>query len=130
MSKRIAAINKPTVIRRTWYVKSKLRLCLFITFLLILIISLASSFILKGKAMEAPERYLLWTVNEGDTLWSIARDYLPQGRDIREYIYEIKEINQLQTSNIRIGQQLQIPIYSRGNTTDGLKFSFLKQNQP
>jgi hypothetical protein len=129
MEKMIHSMDKPAV-RRTWKIKSRLRLSLFITFILILIISLASSLMLKGKAMEAPDRYLSWNVIEGDTLWSIARCSLPQGRDIRDYIYEIKEINQLQTSNIRTGQQLQIPIYSKDGRTDGLEFSFHKQSQP
>ena len=36
-----------------------------------------------------------YTVVQGDTLWSIASENLKSGQDIREYIYELREINNL-----------------------------------
>lgn len=117
MENKVISMDKPTI-RRTWQVKSKLRLSLFITFILILIISLASALMLKGKAMGAPDHYITWDVTEGDTLWSIARSSLPLRRDIRDYISEIKEYNQLQTSNIIAGRQLQIPVYYGSSDSD------------
>ena len=46
-------------------------------------------------------------VSKGDTLWSIASEL---NGDIRENIYEIKKINNLKTSYIYEGQELQLPI--------------------
>ena len=124
MNNKVISMDKPKA-RRTFQVKSKLRICLFVTFVLILMISLASSFFLKGKAMEAPDHYLSWNVSHGDTLWSIAGSNLPRGRDIRDFISEIKEINHLQTSNILVGQHLRIPVYS-GSGSVLSKLSFTK----
>lgn len=52
---------------------------------------------------------ILVTVRCGDTLWSIAEDYCPEGEDIRSFIYEIKKENSLKNSALDIGQQLLIP---------------------
>jgi len=49
--------------------------------------------------------YITITVSKGDTLWSIAKDYC-DGKEVREAIEEIKEINKLEDSNIRVGQEL------------------------
>lgn len=111
METKVISMNKPGIKRTTWYVKSRFRLSLFITLSLIILLSLVSAFLMKGNAMEAPDHYLLWDVTTGDTLWTIARHSLPKERDIRDYISEIKETNQLQTANIIVGQQLQIPVY-------------------
>ena len=70
-----------------------------------------SFFLLKGNAQVMPEYYLSLSVSKGDTLWSIARDSLPKGRDIRDYIIEIREWNKLETAYIIEGQILEIPIY-------------------
>jgi hypothetical protein len=115
MKAKVISMNKPVTKRTNWHVKSAFRLSLFITLSLIILISLLSAFLMKGKAAEVPDHYLLWEVKSGDTLWSIAKKSLPKGRDIRDYIYEIKEVNQLQTANIIVGRQLQIPIYQANN---------------
>lgn len=58
--------------------------------------------------------YKTITVNSGDTLWSIAQseqlenDYY-KDLDIREIVYNIKEVNNLKTSNLNIQQNLKIP---------------------
>ena len=48
------------------------------------------------------------TVENGDTLWEIARRYYPQ-TDPRKYIAEIKSLNSLQSSRIYVGQTLRLP---------------------
>lgn len=49
------------------------------------------------------------TVRSGDTLWDIARKYNKQG-DIREYIYELKKLNNLSDSDIMTGDELKVVI--------------------
>lgn len=51
------------------------------------------------------EEYVSIYVCKGDTLWSIAKDYYNE-TDIRNRISEIKEINNLTSSNIIEGQEL------------------------
>ena len=48
------------------------------------------------------------TVRSGDSLWAIALKY-SNSSDIRKYIYEIKKVNNLETSDIYEGTQLKIP---------------------
>ncbi len=49
------------------------------------------------------------TVRYGDTLWEIAGRYNNRG-DIRNFIYDIKELNKLDSSDIIEGMELKIPV--------------------
>lgn len=51
------------------------------------------------------EEYVSVYVCKGDTLWSIAKDYYDEA-DVRNRVSEIKEINNLNNSSIREGQEL------------------------
>lgn len=48
-------------------------------------------------------------VMPGDTLWEIATEHKPQGKDIRRYIYSMKQINDLHMSSIQPGEVLILP---------------------
>ena len=53
-------------------------------------------------------------VISGDTLWSIAKSEQEtniyfKGKDIREIIGELKEINNIKDSNLKVGQEILIP---------------------
>ena len=49
-------------------------------------------------------------VNSGDTLWSIAEKYGSDSIDIRDYIYNIREINNLDSSNLYENTTILIPV--------------------
>lgn len=51
-------------------------------------------------------------VQRGDTLWSIAENYVPDNVDIREYIYEVRKLNNMASANINAGDI--ITVYERG----------------
>lgn len=51
-----------------------------------------------------------YTVQRGDTLWSICTQYCPYGVDIWEYIYQVKEENGMQSSCIYAGDEITILI--------------------
>jgi len=54
------------------------------------------------------------TVGSNDTLWKIAEDVCDEASDelnIQNIVIEIKNINNLKSSNIYSGQILEIPIY-------------------
>ncbi len=56
--------------------------------------------------------YVSVRVGEGDSLWSIACRYAPKSpMDIREYIYELKQINQLRDDTIHTGHYLMVVYY-------------------
>lgn len=48
-------------------------------------------------------------VEKGDTLWSIANEHITNERNVREYIYEIKQMNGLKDASLRVGQKLLLP---------------------
>ncbi len=56
------------------------------------------------------QRYETYHVVYGDTLWTIAQSYPEHYDDIRTFIYQIKEANQLDSTEIFPGQRLQIPL--------------------
>ena len=45
-----------------------------------------------GRA-AVDDSYIFVPVRQGDTLWSLAGEYTPEGRDIRDFISEIALIN-------------------------------------
>lgn len=48
-------------------------------------------------------------VRSGDSLWSIAREYVPAHQDIRDYIVQIRHVNRLDNSMVYEGMLLVIP---------------------
>ena len=61
-----------------------------------------------GTTVAAPA-YIGYSVESGDTLWSIAKRYVPEDRDIRNFIHDIKQMNSLKSSGLQEGQLLLIP---------------------
>lgn len=60
-------------------------------------------------ASSQPQVHAYVEVESGDTLWSIASQNADQGQDIREYVHQIKGINDLKNSNLQLGQKLLLP---------------------
>ena len=57
---------------------------------------------------EAEKETITYTVSQGETLWTIAKQYIDEKTDIREYIYNIKKLNNMNTSTIYAGQTIQL----------------------
>lgn len=71
------------------------------------------SFMLLNYAFQPSMNRVEWReetyrVQSGDSLWAISYDYCPDGVDRREWIEEIREINDLPDSNIHPGQRLTV----------------------
>ena len=76
---------------------------------LVLVLCLGGS-ALGGSAHPAAERTRPRVLVEpGTTLWSIARGSVGVEGDPRPYIEEIRELNGLKTSELRVGQTLVLP---------------------
>jgi len=58
---------------------------------------------------EPEPNYATVVVSRGDTLWTIARKVKP-GIDPRKTIYQIKQMNELESVNLKPGQTLIIPM--------------------
>lgn len=82
---------------------NKKRFIIAITILTISIITLFSN-CSANKKIETEEI----TVSTGDTLWSIASEYKKDGQDVREYIYELRKLNNLENCTIYPKQKLKI----------------------
>lgn len=52
-------------------------------------------------------------IQNGDTLWSIAKTYNKNsGMEIREYIHELKQMNQIVSDDIKAGDSLTIVYFA------------------
>lgn len=51
------------------------------------------------------------TVQENETIWDIAAKHCTDDQDIRQYIYDIRQLNHIRNSgDLQPGQILQIPV--------------------
>lgn len=74
------------------------------------------SFICASKTLShSNTNYKTIYVSSGDTLWTIAKEeknnniYF-ESKDVRNIVDEIKYANNLNESNLKIGQELSIPV--------------------
>ena len=51
----------------------------------------------------------VWTVAQGDTLWSIGAAVAEPGESIRDTVNDIKALNALESTALRVGDQLLVP---------------------
>lgn len=104
--------------RKLREIVQKREVYLIITALLIIIAILAGSSIAglaKPSISEdsAHKYYTSITIEKGDTLWSIAAEYMTSEYDgIEEYIMEVRCLNHLYSDNIYAGEYLTVPYYS------------------
>lgn len=86
-------------------IKNKKRFILSMTILVSIIISILNLvFANVEKSIKIEEH----TVVCGETLWSIATEYKKDGQDVREYIYELRKLNNLDDCSLNVGQDILI----------------------
>ena len=90
---RIRIVNRRKFIRST-------------AILIFVLIALFNVSIAKSNKEEA--EIVEYTISRGETLWSIASKYTPDSKDVRETIYEIKKLNNMEDSNIYENQVIKI----------------------
>lgn len=87
--------------------KNNITLLLFIAFAMISFYTLRS-FSHESKVNEFQVKTYL--VRSGDTLWDIAMKYKAPEEDPREYIHNLMQLNEMSSSSIYSGQNLEIKI--------------------
>lgn len=67
-----------------------------------------------GESIKYNKYFKSIEINSGDTLWSIAKENIPQNSsiDIRDYINEVSQINSLSGGEITSGMNLVVPYYA------------------
>lgn len=83
--------------------------------ILIIIFGLAIIFS-KNTYSKAEISYKECYIYNGDTLWNISEKEIEdnkyfKNKNIREVIYELKNINNLSESALKVGEKIKIPIY-------------------
>ena len=91
---------------KVYRLKNKKRFLTFIIITFAVIMLFVGSVVSAGKNVS--REYKTVTVRQGDTLWDIAGKY--RGKtDIRQYIYQIKKVNNLDDAIIYVGQKINLP---------------------
>lgn len=95
--------------RRKNVLKRKGKINILMLAICLIIISFISQKCIAEKQIEVKEI----TISEYNTLWNIASEICEDNDNlnVQKVIIEIKKINNLDSSNIYVGQQLFIPIY-------------------
>ena len=93
-------------------VLNKFRFTLFVVLSIIILTFIANLLLgLNNAEGSTVIDYETVVIESGDTLWDIASKYSPNNKDIREYIYEICELNEISASTLIAGMKIMIPIY-------------------
>lgn len=84
-------------------IANKKRFISVVTILMIILIALLNRCV--AYKIIKTEDYM---VSTGDTLWSIACEYKNPEQDVREYLYNLRELNELNDCIIYPGQVIKI----------------------
>ena len=92
----------------------KLRRQRSVAFMVVLILTIAVASVAfanysQSKTEKSVEAVV---VCPGDTVWSLAKEYKPEGANLNEFVYEISANNGIKDGNIICGQTLYIPVES------------------
>ncbi|MNI43749.1 Cell division suppressor protein YneA [compost metagenome] len=87
---------------------SLIKIAALVLFLTVTTTGMVTAFASNGHDKEHAS-YETVIVMPGDTLWEIAVNHKPNGKDTRDYIDEIKRINGMTVSSIRAGDTLLVP---------------------
>ena len=92
-------------------INNRVRFTLFVV-LVILFVTTFANFALGLNTADSAT-YVEYTevkVMSGDTLWSIADAYMDDNSDIRESVYQLCKINDINASQLQAGMTLLVPV--------------------
>lgn len=90
--------------------KSRLRFTIFVTIMIMFAVAGVNTIIgFNDVSGQEEQTYVTVTVESGDTLWSIANDYMPSDMDQRKAVYIIKKHNNNTDGNLIPGQTIKVP---------------------
>lgn len=62
----------------------------------------------SAEKKDSELNYFFYTVESDDTIWSIACEHTPENKDVRKTVYEILNLNNITTDELRAGMRLAI----------------------
>ncbi len=77
---------------------------------LVAVLVLCTQFVSLAFANMQERNIATVVVTSGDTIWSIAREYTPENKDVRKLVSKIKSENCIKDGHIYAGQELIIPL--------------------
>ena len=97
---------------RKMRIASKFRFTIFAVIVLLTVFTVFSTLAGFNTANSlSMDQYRCVEVESGDTLWSIAAEYAPDNKDVRQIVYDICETNDIQANDIASGQKILVPVY-------------------
>ena len=95
--------------KRTYRIANKYRFITFVAVMVIISSMIIGALFPVSAAVSRQISYTEVKVEAGDTLWTIAKAYGDSSKDIREIIYDICQVNNVDAASIYPGQILRIP---------------------
>ena len=82
----------------------------FFMIMMVVVMMMAHSAFSKYNDGNEETQVISVVVQPGDTMWTIAAEYMPEDADIREFMYEIAANNGIKDCNIVSGQTIYVPV--------------------
>lgn len=105
-------LERVSVMKKTLKVKSRFRFTAFVLVMLFAVTGLFNTALgLNNAAGLTKQEYIEVSINSGDTLWTIAEQYMPPDMDKRKAVHILKSVNDID-SQLQPGQTILIPEYA------------------
>ena len=95
--------------KRRYRISNKYRFITFVALMVIIGSMIIGAVFPVSAAHQQDINYREVKVQYGDTLWNIARTYGDSSRDVREIVYDICTLNNVEAGSIYPGQILKVP---------------------
>ena len=96
--------------RKAYRICSKRRFAGFLLIIIAAAFLAGFAFAEKPVRAAAPPVYAEVDIRAGDTLWQIAAEYKRDDADIRRFIYDIRQINDIRADELQPGRMILIPV--------------------
>lgn len=98
------------MLHKKYKIKSKFRFTLFLTLIILLSTFITTGILGYNEAKSLTKTYYYEVeIQSGDTLWQLAETYMDNGKDTRENIYDLCELNNIEANQLIIGSNILIP---------------------
>ncbi len=95
----------------SYRIKSRFRFAAFIFLCIMIAVTIFNTLFgdVRASGMSDVPKTVEISIDSGDTLWGVAETFMPE-MDRRKAVNIIKEINDLQSSVIKPGETIKVPI--------------------